>query len=718
MSSEGPMDIDFPAEVGPTEETVDALVEYLVGPLLPTKHSDIATETPSEAQQKSVAKQVHAAAVLYNYFHLNHHREGQFLKFDQFCNLTIMFKPSILHHMKYMCQSDRPSLDDPENQLSLTEKAIMDACTMSETLLNASDNISNIIKEWSITKVAVLLLDSKMENCFLKLNNGVWSVIEKDLYPSKKYKKTMENHDEVGEAGFMKLAFLAVEEVTGYEIAELKFLESHVVYSLSQAKTATLFYIVQSTQSISEYDLVPIHDAICSLQGPVVKQSLGSWVITPVVKYYHLLPYAEIISKLLSRVSNSLPHHVEMRSGDANIFQGSQKSCEKVIRENKKVSDYLLMESKLDLESVHVSNSSEEEPCDSKFIKNIYKSNNSSNDFVSSWIGVHFDQEVKQTKNSTGNMDASSDSSKEEMNGSCRVESNNSLCGANNNNIDSLLNLHHHEKKSTPTNSISSKVNCLNYVFSLTFCSSFKIYTSVTQILATGQENLKGLKKRSTIGQSEDEGVDGGNKICKLSPNVDSTLAVNHDLEDFHSAADAKRSELSEAALRALLNKRQKLYHQQEVIEGELTLCNNKIQTIMHGGIGDCLRLKLEAVIDCCNEICKQDGIQNQEHANLHVARSLPLLSGKSLSEAQLTLRNACQELDNICLSNNWMLPKYQTSRSQGGFVANVTVKGTNFESSGVSGIRPSISEARNSAATHVITRLQQMANVMHTALL
>ncbi|KAI3828992.1 hypothetical protein L1987_03105 [Smallanthus sonchifolius] len=677
------MDIDLPTKVGPAEETVDALLEYLVGPLLPLKHSDTASDTSSEAQQESVAKQVHAAAVLYNLFHLNHHRESQFLNFNQFCNLAITFKPSILHHMKYMCQPDRPILDDPENQLSLTEKAIMDACTMSETLLNASDDISNIIKEWPITKVAVLLVDSKKENCFLKFNNRVWSVIEKDLYPeSKKRKRTMINNDEEGEAGFQKLAFSAVKEVTGNVNGELKVLESHVVYSLSQVKTATLFYIVQSTQSISEVDLVPIQDAICSLQGPVVKESLGSWVVTPVVEYCYLLPYAEIISKFFSRVSNSLSHHVEKIN--------SQKSCEKVSGENKKVSDDFQIKSKLDSESVHASDSSKEEPHDSKFTKNIFKSNNSSNDAVTSWlIEGPFDQQVKETKNSTDNgiMDASSDCTKKDMNDSCRVESNNSSFGANSKSTDRPIKVYRHEKKSTPTNSISSK------------------------------ENLKDLKKMSTISQSKDERVDGENKSYMVSPNMDRTLTVNHALEDFHSIVDAKRSELSEAALRALLNKRQKLHNQQEVIEDELTLCDKKIQEIMHGGVGDCLSLKLEAIIDCCNEICKQDDMQTQEHTNLHVARSLSSLSGKSLSEAQLTLRKACQELDDICLSNNWMLPTYHTSLSDGGFVANVTVKGTNFECSGVSGIQPSIHEARNSAATHAITRLQLIANEMNTTL-
>ncbi|XP_076898519.1 uncharacterized protein LOC143552112 [Bidens hawaiensis] len=355
MGCKGAMDIDMSKEVGPTEETVEALMEYLVGPLLPLKHTDFAKETPSEAKQKSVAKQVHAAVVLYNYYHhLNHHRESRILKFDQFCKLALMFKPSIFHHMKHTCQPNDTVLSDPENQLSLTEKAIKDACTVSETLLNASDNILNVIKEWQVTKVAVLLIDSKKENCFLQFNNGVWSVIEKELFSeSKKRKKIMMEYDEEGEVGYQKLAFLACKEVAGIPYRDLRILESHVVYSLSQAKTANRFYIVQSTKGISEDNLVPIQDVIASLQGPVVKKCLGSWVITPVVEYYYLLPYADIISKLLNRESNSL-----------------QKSTEG--GQSKKASNNLQKKSKADPQNVHDSHSTKEEPQDSKVGKNTY----------------------------------------------------------------------------------------------------------------------------------------------------------------------------------------------------------------------------------------------------------------------------------------------------------------------------------------------------------
>ena len=56
----GAMDIDLPTEIGPTEETVEALMEYLVGPLLPLKQTDITKKSLSEAQHQSVAKQVSA----------------------------------------------------------------------------------------------------------------------------------------------------------------------------------------------------------------------------------------------------------------------------------------------------------------------------------------------------------------------------------------------------------------------------------------------------------------------------------------------------------------------------------------------------------------------------------------------------------------------------------------------------------------------------------
>ena len=49
---------------------------------------------------------------------------------------------------------------------------------------------------------------------------------------------------------------------TGINQSDLVVLESHVVYSLSKEKTATRFYIIQSTRSISGELQVPIKDVI------------------------------------------------------------------------------------------------------------------------------------------------------------------------------------------------------------------------------------------------------------------------------------------------------------------------------------------------------------------------------------------------------------------------------------------------------------------------
>ncbi|GJW63679.1 hypothetical protein Tco_0115563, partial [Tanacetum coccineum] len=758
------MDIDLPTEIGPTEETVEALMEYLVGPLLPLKHTDITKKSLSEEQQKSVAKQVHAAAVLYNYYHLNQHRDHEFLKFEQFCNLAIMFKPTILHYMKYMSPSDRPTLTDPATQLSPTEKAIMEACNISETLLDASANVSSMIKEWPITKAAVLLIDSKKENCFLKFNDGVWSVIEEDLYPeestngieTKKSKKRklslMKKYDEEGEVGLQQLVFSAVKEEAGIDSGELKVLESHVVYSLSRAKTATRFYIVQSTKLINEDNLVPIQDAIYSLQGPVVTKSAGSWVITPVVEYYYLLPYADIISKFFSRGSNGLPHQVIEGSAAPNIILGSLKSCNNVE-----------IKSKLNLVDANISYSSNEEPCDSKVARKTHESieqdtttiatttlepvNKVADDVnTSGSIESPFEQKVKETENSGNRITGVNNVNmeQEDMIGSSGVESSkqthesvkedttttittaaepvgmvtddviasrsiespfgqdvketenstsNRIMGVNNvdmvqegmlgsSGVESIKKTHESIKQNKTTTSAAEPVGKEGMLGSSGVESIKQNKTTTTatttaaepvgkvadgvitsgsiespfdqevketenstgnritgvNIVNAKQKDINGSRgaessnsssgannkdidkspislckenqntkpqtplkvyrheKRTTSSKKEQKSkndkIDGEKEPCIMSPHKDNQLiTVNHalvpvqqkndgSLEDFQLTVDAKRSELSEAALRALKNKRQKLCNQQHRIETELALCDKKIQAI------------------------------------------------------------------------------------------------------------------------------------------
>ncbi|XP_059448657.1 uncharacterized protein LOC132179866 isoform X2 [Corylus avellana] len=325
------------SEVCPTEDAIQAFLAYLLDPMLPAKSS--LRDIPSLSHQQSVAKQVHAIVLLYNYYLRKRQLQLEVLGFEAFCKLAVILKPTLLAYMKFMQRSNDTELDDLEKQFSVTEKRIMEACDIS-TSLDASKDVPNI-DGWPMSKVAVLLLDSKKENCFLlfsSITQGVWSVIEKDLDISnltlegmaeakqvdkkKRFiRKPSKGESSVDESGLLRLAYLAVKEATGINQSDLLVLESHAVYSLSKEKTTARFYIIRCTQSVNEDVIqVPLKDAIESLQGPLVRKSSSRWTVTPVIEYFHVLPYAKIVSSWLSRevLSGSL-HTLSMVEGNSNV---------------------------------------------------------------------------------------------------------------------------------------------------------------------------------------------------------------------------------------------------------------------------------------------------------------------------------------------------------------------------------------------------------------
>lgn len=355
-------------ELVSTEEVVNALLEYLVGPRLPLKSSAF-KEPPTLSQQQSVAKQLHAVVLLYNYYQRKEDPQAQYLGFESFCKLAMTLKPALMSYMKFMNQSDLTSSKDMNNDLSVTEKAIQDACNIS-CALDASKDVPAINK-WPISKVSVLLLDSKKETCFLNycsVTEGVWSLIEKCLeLPTAEIEGTVERRkrqtsmrpvtvdQKDDDSGFQQLAFLAVKDATGISKTDLVTLEKHVVYSLTKEKTASCFYIMQSTRSINQDILISVKEIIESLQGPLVKRSSGSWSATEVVEYFHLLPYANIIATFFLREvfglegSNTRSHEditgnckkeisesrislVDQNSGNVSIMTaiGSESACSNV----------------------------------------------------------------------------------------------------------------------------------------------------------------------------------------------------------------------------------------------------------------------------------------------------------------------------------------------------------------------------------------------------
>lgn len=104
------------------------------------------------------------------------------MAFREFCKLIVDMRPALLPYMKFTAKPNETDLVDVEEQLSLTEKAITSSYDIC-TVLDPSKSVPNV-EGWPISKVAVLLVDGKKENCYLRFcsaTGGAWSLIEKDV---------------------------------------------------------------------------------------------------------------------------------------------------------------------------------------------------------------------------------------------------------------------------------------------------------------------------------------------------------------------------------------------------------------------------------------------------------------------------------------------------------------------------------------------------------
>ncbi|KAK4418534.1 hypothetical protein Salat_2266200 [Sesamum alatum] len=321
-------------EVGPKEDVVQAFMETLVDPRLPLTLS--VNDPPTEDAQNSVARQMHAVVLLYNYYHRKQKPDLEFLDFVSFCKLALLLRPSLIPFMKMMNESELVELSGAEDQLSLTEKAVKDACDIA-VALDASKDIPPT-EGCLISKVAVLLIDSKEENCLLlfgAITEGVWSLIEKELDESNinqerlaaakaaKKRKINRNKASTDDPKFLQLGYDAVKAITGIERSALVVLESHVAYSLSKQKSAAQFYMMLCPQSFSINQRVPLKFLVESLQGPLAEKHFDSWTTTTVVEYHRMLPYVGFISSWLSRKDQCLPSLNDHNA--QSITSGGQK---------------------------------------------------------------------------------------------------------------------------------------------------------------------------------------------------------------------------------------------------------------------------------------------------------------------------------------------------------------------------------------------------------
>uniref|UniRef100_A0A0A0KE35 DRBM domain-containing protein n=2 Tax=Cucumis sativus TaxID=3659 RepID=A0A0A0KE35_CUCSA len=205
---------------------------------------------------------------------------------------------------------------------------------------------------------------------------------------------------------------------------------------------------------------------------------------------------------------------------------------------------------------------------------------------------------------------------------------------------------------------------------------------------------------------SFDQNRNGDHALITCQSNPDS-----EHLSKLQAIIVSKERALSQAAIRALIRKRDKLSHQQRLIEDEIAQCDKNMQTILRGDEDD-LVLKLDSVIECCNDICPRSTAEDKSYQYFEENCSSQYVTRKRLSEAILCIQNPCLELDGICHKNNWILPVYGVSSLDGGFQANVFVKGMDFEYSSCSELCSDPRDARESAAMKMLGQLWRMANL------
>ncbi|MFQ6632394.1 hypothetical protein Gotur_008828 [Gossypium turneri] len=543
------------SSVCPTEDAVQAFLEHLVDPLLPSKYA--VRETPSLATQELVAKQVHAVVLLYNYFLRKRHPDLRYLDFENFCKWALVLKPNLKSHMKLMVRTDDTELSEVESQFSLLEKAIQDACVISRSL----DALS--AKGLPVSKVSILLTDLSKENCILldgSITRGVHSLIEKDVnesccspdcsieskYMSKRKKvpnKRARDELNANECCFQQIAFSAVKEATKNVISQsdLNIIESHLVRSLSKDKTATRFYIMQCVRA-AKARWIPIKDVFdrfgssqCFLQGPLLQKVSSRWMHSPVVEYFHLLPYAPIISQWFSRdvfpISFEEQEYVQ-EVVNVNGFEMTEEPSEPEVQNNRNKNLF-------DGGRVEASRNSS----DAESEKQNKKNDHFTNDFMDAIDGP-WNME----------MDNPSVVHNEKMSTSKNV--------AERVQHDSLL------KKIT-----SRAEHDLN---GTTDVAKFEVANSVVRNL-NQHKNQNVITRKAALNNTPGQaGILMGNHapvICESNSKCSAKL---------HNAIASKDHVLSKTALRVLLNKRDKLVLHLRKIGDEIAQCDKKMQTILN----------------------------------------------------------------------------------------------------------------------------------------
>ncbi|KAF3573138.1 hypothetical protein F2Q69_00063761 [Brassica cretica] len=186
-------------------------------------------------------------------------------------------------------------------------------------------------------------------------------------------------------------------------------------------------------------------------------------------------------------------------------------------------------------------------------------------------------------------------------------------------------------------------------------------------------------------------------KLHGMRDPVSSTHS-NVNPEELRTTLLSRATSLSETALKVLLCKRDKLTLEHRSIEDEIAKCDQRINNIK----GD-VELQLETILESCNEAYPRRILQES-----HEKSACQSNKRLKLSEPLPCTKSMCEKLDDVCVKNNWVLPSYHVSLSDGGFEAEVRIKESQFAHSICGEAKSDAEEARESAAACLLTKLHQ----------
>ncbi|KAK3132956.1 hypothetical protein QOZ80_6AG0530030 [Eleusine coracana subsp. coracana] len=642
------------------EDAVKLLVEHLVQPVLPRSSiRPVAALAPEK--QEAVARQVHAAVLLYNYYHRKQFPQLDFADPKRFSvSASLAAGEALLVYLNQV--HDRASNGGEGTALSVTDKAIVEACGIAEALDPKVDFPEMTM--WPISKVAVLLVDPTRKRCLIEngaVTKGVWSVPEKDVTKASgsSPKAELPSSDALPSEPYLlqQTAFSLVESKSGIKRTNLRFLEEHLVYSLSKKETTAKLFVVQYEQTVNtSLKEVPLEHLISRMSGPIFKSDPYP-TTTSVVEFYHILPYKEVLLNLNRESFLDSKQHVPKDKP----FRKEKSSLHSEIDELKGQE----ANSKSNTKKITPGAS---DPKNKLVVKE--EGNNDTNNGSASKNRKHSNSNSKRKSEA---LKTSPDTYTENQDGEDPRKGNGSL--------------------STPD------VETLKFV-------SNSANAEATLVMSGGFVDLQTSVQKDKD-RTEKHNVPEVDSIVK---NHASERQIVKATEISGSITDDINDQIY-ASLQSLQKMRDNILREQCMLGDRSAQFDMDIQTILTEGK---MTPRVMTILKRYENNSSNE-IKVASPTNSGEGSQTMNMKRKRLTEAIL-LRNKCQELDEICRENNWILPRYTVLPSviNGLYQARVHLICPDLEMTADGDMKTTPREARDSAATNMLYQLHMKAKEKH----